>query len=85
MSSAPSPGDTGGDCPRCGDPLRMVGYGESCVLGGHCEHCDLMLGLAVDVMTMAEAAERYRENEEHDVESEHEGHSTDEWGPDPWG
>lgn len=63
----------------------MIGHGESCVLGAHCDHCDLLLGLATDVMTAAEATEKYTDNDEHDVEEAYEEYKTGGWGPDPWG
>jgi len=33
------PGDEGGDCPECGDPRTLIGYGQK-VFGTVCENCD---------------------------------------------
>lgn len=53
----PTPGDTGGDCPRCGEPTTLVGAGHS-VVGTWCRACDLLVPLQYhDVRLLADDME----------------------------
>jgi len=40
-----APGETGGDCRRCGSPTTMFGY-DGGVLGVECDECGLLHLLA---------------------------------------
>lgn len=75
----PQPGDTAGDCPRCGGERVLVGHG-SAVIGAHCSTCDLTVVMTGSAMTTREVQDI--ESEWDPDEYEAAGAS---WGPDPWG
>jgi len=73
----PIPGDIGGDCPRCGQTMKLIGYGHS-VHAAHCGRCNLTVSITGDAV----AADRTDERDWNPDEWEQKGTS---YGPDPWG
>jgi len=67
------PGETGGDCPRCGERTVQIGYDAS-VVGAHCEECDLTVALTGEAMNAIGARNTDW--------SEHEARGAS-YGPDP--
>ena len=71
-----SPGEDGGDCPRCGATTTQIGY-DNAVLGVVCEDCSLMLAISGEAMTLREAMETDW--------SDWQPIRGSSYGPDPWG
>lgn len=43
-------GDQAGGCPRCEFSMICIGWGN-CVIGTHCQACDLTIAISGDVAT----------------------------------